>query len=649
MKNRRILKLNLYTLLIIGILASFTYTPSDAKYYKEEESVLLYKAKFNQMGGYYIDDSSSGMGLQDNDSTASLIRYKFNFIRSEDMKSGEVDTYTLTLPDEECISTFFDGTSNVEAKSISFSTLEGMGNSIVVNLTCPVNKVINNDTINLSIKVKQQFTDEREYEYATGLFSIDATKYLENKIDKLEDKTIYLIKSNKDNIYNRFVTLLKQYIHNNETIFNEALSDYLSSATLDSLLDEYLNSIFTTGTENITVNDLERISGIILTTNTKYNILTIGEEFITQFKYYFDLKDFIIGNTIKLSKLNTEQIEQRIKSLLVLQDSNINLDELNIYIKDYLEEDKREIPSEYANIEELSYSESEDHNIITIGPNFSSYVKTYYYNDNNTTTPKNFYFFNETLSSSEINSLFYRYLDEYLYKNGTEQYNAIKNYIQNNLDVTTDNVISLAIKLDLDYFRYNSSTHAIHITSKLYDTLVNGVSYDVQKNLPVNFKVSLLRGQLEKNINDTTIIDAILNDNNFLNIVGITTGTIDEIVNIVSGTNNIAVQISSNAEEVDIHIKITITTIVNDTPIDDGISDDTVIAPPVVEPNEEDTSNESEKDENTDETVESTDPHMETDIKTQDDVGIISYPISPSTDNTLGEEKKYMFIKPEDE
>lgn len=762
MKNKKCLKLNLYLLLIIGLLASFTYTPSNAKYYKEEDNALLYKAKFNQMGGYYIDDSSIGMGLQDNDSTASLIRYKFNFIRSEDMKSGEVDTYTLTLPDSECISTFYDGTANVEAKSISFSTLEGMGNSIVVNLTCPVNKVINNDTINLSIKVKQQFTDEREYEYATGLFSIDASKYLENKIDKLEDNIIYLIKSNNSDIYNRFVTLLKEYVHNNETSFNEALADYLKdSNTLDSLLDEYLSSIFTTGSDNITVTDLERISGITLSISTKYNQLTISDDFIKAFKQYFDLRkdflnnnsiylskfnnaniynrfvtllreyihnnetsfnealvdylndantldslldeylasifttgidnisindltkisgiivgsdtsynefiidtqfkdelkryfdlrDYIVGNTIRLSKLNTENIEQRIKNLLASQDTNINLDEINIFIKDHLEEAKREIPSEYNNIEGLSYSDTVTHSIITIEPNFSSYVKTYYYNDNSTTTPKNFYFFNENLSSTEINTLFYKYLDEYLYKNSTPEYNVIQNYIQSNFDAITNNVIALAMKLDLEYFKYNSSTYAIRITSELYNTLVNGKRYSVQKSLPINFKINtFLKPQLEKDITDSTIVDAIITDNNFLNVIGITSGSIDETINIVSGTNNIMVQVTSTIEEVDIYIKVTITTIINDVPIEDEPLSDTPVTPPVV-PSEEPTPLEpiEDKEEEPEEPSKTTDPTIEIEVQTQDDVGVISYPITSSTDNTLGEEKKYMFIKPEDE
>ena len=761
MKNKTRLKLILYMLLFICILASFTYVPSDAKYYKEEENALLYKAKFNQMGGYYIDDTSTGMGVQ-NDSTATNIHYKFNFIRSEDMKDGEVDTYSLTLPDASCYSTIFDGNSNIDASSISFNTLVGMGNSIIVNLTCPVNKVINNDTINLSIKVKQQFTNEREYEYATGLFSVDADKYLEDKIDRLEDNNIYLIKSNQSDIYNRFVKLLKEYIHNNEESFNEALSDYLKdSHTLDSLLDEYLNSIFIGGTNNINVNDLEKIPGITLKSNLiKYNQLVINEEFKiefkryfdlrkdflqnnkiylskfnntniytrfikylkeyihnnensfnealtdylkdshtldslleeymasifitstdnitindltkisgitigsdtsyneliindlfkTDFKRYFDLRDYIEGNTIKLSKLNTENVEQRIENLIASYDKNININEINLYIRDNLEESKRVIPSEYASINGLNYSDTNTHSIIIIEPNFSSYVKTYYYNKDQTAILKNFYFLNDKLSSAEINTLFFEYLDRYFYKKDSNEYKTIKNYLESQFDANTDNVIALAKKINRDYFRYETNTHAIQLNSRLYDTIINGDSYVVQKHLSLSWKVQRLRTQLESNINDSTIIDAILNDSKFLSIIDVTTGTaIDTMTNIISGTNNIELKITSGADDRDIVIKITITTIVNQSPIIDESNNDILDTPIeedsstseviVTSPNEEVSEKELPEEEG-----KTTNPTVEKDIQTQDEVGIITYPLTP-----LEEERKNIYLKPEDE
>lgn len=650
MKNKTRLKLILYMLLFICILASFTYVPSDAKYYKEEENALLYKAKFNQMGGYYIDDTSTGMGVQ-NDSTATNIHYKFNFIRSEDMKDGEVDTYSLTLPDASCYSTIFDGNSNIDASSISFNTLVGMGNSIIVNLTCPVNKVINNDTINLSIKVKQQFTNEREYEYATGLFSVDADKYLEDKIDRLEDNNIYLIKSNQSDIYNRFVKLLKEYIHNNEESFNEALSDYLKdSHTLDSLLEEYMASIFITSTDNITINDLTKISGITIGSDTSYNELIINDLFKTDFKRYFDLRDYIEGNTIKLSKLNTENVEQRIENLIASYDKNININEINLYIRDNLEESKRVIPSEYASINGLNYSDTNTHSIIIIEPNFSSYVKTYYYNKDQTAILKNFYFLNDKLSSAEINTLFFEYLDRYFYKKDSNEYKTIKNYLESQFDANTDNVIALAKKINRDYFRYETNTHAIQLNSRLYDTIINGDSYVVQKHLSLSWKVQRLRTQLESNINDSTIIDAILNDSKFLSIIDVTTGTaIDTMTNIISGTNNIELKITSGADDRDIVIKITITTIVNQSPIIDESNNDILDTPIeedsstseviVTSPNEEVSEKELPEEEG-----KTTNPTVEKDIQTQDEVGIITYPLTP-----LEEERKNIYLKPEDE
>ncbi len=776
MKNKTRIKLILYTLLVICILASFTYTPSDAKYYKEEENALLYKAKFNQMGGYYIDDTSNGMGVQD-DSTATNIHYKFNFVRSSSMKEDEVDTYSLILPDPSCYSTFFDGNTNIDASSISFNTLTGMGNSIIVNLTCPVDKVIKGDTINLSINVKQQFTNEREYEYATGLFSVNTDKYLEDKIDKLEDNNIYLIKSNPNDIYNRFVKLLKEYIHNNETIFNEALQDYLvDTNTLDSLLDEYLNSIFTTGInisvndlekisgitlnsnlvkynrlvineefktefkryfdvrkdflqnnsiylskfnnaniynrfikylkeyihnnetsynealkdylndtktidslleeymtsifttdkDNLTINDLTRISGITIGSDTSYNELVITDTFKTEFKRYFDLKDYIEGNTIKLSKLNTETIEQRITTLLNSYDSNVNSSEISIFIKDHLEEAKREIPSEYAAIEGLSYSDTNTHSVITIDANFTSYVKTYYNNKNMTNNLKNFYFFNENLSSGEINTLFFKYIDAYFYKSTSNEYVAIKNYLESQFDGTTNNVKDLANKINSDYFRYDASTHAIQITSRLYDIIVNGESYEIQKHLTIKWKVQRLKTQLEQNISDSTIIDAIVNDSNFLSIIDVTELdiAIDTTITIVSGTNNIELKITSIAGEDSINIKVNINTITSDIPKEDGPSldtsdvlskEETVVEMPQEEPSEDLVSSEinseeqEQEQEEKEEQIETINPSVDGDKQTTDEIGIITYPLKSQDDNTLGEEKKYIYIKPEDE
>lgn len=769
MKNKTRIKLILYTLLVICLLASFTYTPSDAKYYKEEENALLYKAKFNQMGGYYIDDTSSGMGVQD-DSTATNIHYKFNFVRSSSMKENEVDTYTLTLPSSNCVSTFFDGTANIDASSISFNTLTGMGNSIIVNLTCPVNDVISNDNINLSINVKQQFTNEREYEYATGLFSVNTDKYLEDKIDKLEDNNIYLIKSNQNDIYNRFVKLLKEYIHNNETSFNEALKDYLVAPnTLDSLLDEYLNSIFPstnisvndlekisgitlnsnlvkynrlviseefktefkryfdvrkdflqnnsiylsklnnsdiynrfikylkeyihnneesynealkdylndtktidslleeymtsifiTGIDNITINDLTRIKGITIGSDTSYNELVITDTFKTEFKRYFDLRDYIEGNKIKLSKLNTETIEQRITTLLDSYDSNVNSSEISIFIKDHLEEAKRENPLEYASIEGLSYSDTNTHGVITIDANFSSYVKTYYNNKNMTNNLKNFYFFNANLSSGEINTLFFKYLDAYFYKSDTAEYQAIKTYLESQFDGTINNVIDLAKKINSDYFRYDEGTNAIQITSRLYDVIINGKSYSIQKvyssSSALKFKVNSLKKALEQDISDVTIIEAIINDSNFLSIIDVTEldAAIDTTTTIVSGTNNIELKITSLAGENSINIKVNITTTASDpieeepTPddIDTSLGEESNVTPDVSLEEVSDTPTEEETKE---EQKETTNPTINGDKQTTDEIGIITYPLTSIEDNTLSEEKKYIYIKPEDE
>lgn len=772
MKNKTRIKLILYTLLVICLLASFTYTPSDAKYYKEEENALLYKAKFNQMGGYYIDDTSSGMGVQD-DSTATNIHYKFNFVRSSSMKENEVDTYSLILPDSSCYSTFFDGNANIDASSISFNTLIGMGNSIIVNLTCPVDKVIKGDAINLSINVKQQFTNEREYEYATGLFSVNTDKYLEDKIDKLEDNNIYLIKSNQNDIYNRFVKLLKEYIHNNETSFNEALKDYLIAPnTLDSLLDEYLNSIFTSTNisvndlekisgitlnsnlvkynrlviseefkiefkryfdlrkdflqnnsiylskfnnsaiynrfikylkeyihnnevsfnealkdylndtktidnlleeymisiftadrDNITINDLTRISGITIGSDTSYNELVITDTFKTEFKRYFDLRDYIEGNNIKLSKLNTETIEERIITLLDSYSSNVNSSEISIFIREHLEEVKRKNPREYASIEGLSYSDTNTHDVITIDANFTSYVKTYYNNKNMTNNLKNFYFFNENLGSGEINALFFKYLDVYMYKSTSNEYVAIKNYLESQFDGTIDNVKDLAKKINSDYFSYNESNHAIQITSRLYDIIINGESYEIQKHLSLKWKIQRLKTQLEQNINDSTIIDAIVNDINFQNIIDVTAldAAIDTTTTIVSGTNNIELKITSLAGTDSINIRINITTVTNNPPVvEEPIPDvsDTPLEEPSTEtpdvsleengdaPLLEDPSLEEETKEEQEET---TNPSVDGDKQTTDEIGIITYPLTSIEDNTLGEEKKYIYIKPEDE
>ena len=221
----------------------------------------------------------------------------------------------------------------------------------------------------------------------------------------------------------------------------------------------------------------------------------------------------------------------------------------------------------------------------------------------------------------------------------------------------------MAKKINSDYFRYDESNHAIQITSRLYDIIINGESYEIQKSLPLQWKVQRLKTQLEQNISDITIIDAIINDSNFQSIISVTglDATIDTTTTIVSGTNNIELKITSIAGENSINIKINITTVtsgstedaptpdVSDTPLKEEetteiptVSLEEDSNPPLLK----DTSTTEETKEEQEET---TNPAVDGDKQTTDEIGIITYPLTSIEDNTLGEEKKYIYIKPEDE
>lgn len=797
MKSKKFLKIDLFLLVIIGILASFTFNPTNAKFFKKLDEALKYSAKFNQMGDKAIvNDAGNNMGLQ-SDSTADIIHYKFMFDRSTDMKDRESDTYTLSeLSSNSCDISFFDGTINRKTtdNSITFNDISGKGKRITVGLSCKVADLVDDtkNNIKLPLVVNQQFTNvldidgnigsERVYKYVDKTFEVSISDYLADKNDKLDKNIIYLIKTKNNDIYSRFFTLLKDYVKNNKVNYGLILSD----ETLESLLDEYLKSILTNNNlANLKVEDLLQIQGIIKFTTTDYiyneleiteefkngfinylnskvdkienniiylrrnditniynrfvdllkiyainnkdsinedldkpevlnhllnkyldttyfastdknsltiedlsqkvdwlsleskeiyNELTIAEVFKTEFKNFIDKQDYAVssnknGIVIKISNLYEDKdisVNNRIANLLGEQDNNVTANEVNRYIYG---KDK----DTYNSIDGLTYTTGIAHDMFEVDKYFSSYVKTY--NVPKSTLTKKFYFFNnELLNSEEINTLFYKYLNEYLYNENSEEYKTIKEKISEKFrETSTENVIALASKLDWDFFKYNSEESFIFITTKLYDTLVNGVSYDIQKNLSIDSKIYYLNKQFEQFISDKNIREAILNDTNFLKVISIQSGDIDETVNIEKYPN-IEVRILSLNDN-KIHITITEKASTNDETNGNGGTTNEVVTPPIddapseelaEEPvkapsekvNENNTDNKGEtetppnkeeEEEKEKEEVEATDPEVEVDTKTQDEVGIISYPIDSTLDNTLGEEKKYIYIKPEDE
>lgn len=694
MKRKKFLRIDLFLLVVIGLLISFTYNPTNAKFFKKSEpnEALTYSASFYKMGGYEIPDNPDA-NIVKNDSTAGIIRYRYEFIRTKGMKDEEIDKYTLRDLPSACTNiSFYDSTTNTYSndKSISFN-YKNDGAPFVLNLACYVDRLIDGDNIKLDIKLDQQFISTNNanlndlvYEYYTGTTTIAKDEYFVDKEDRLEDNKIYLIRSNNENIYRRFVDYLTIYLNQDSDFVNYLTN--LTEKSFNSLLTEYLGL-----SETASIDDIKKIPGVVFSTtfDNGYNVFTITSDFKTNFRNYFANKDIIFENRIKLSKsyLGDKILPERIVEFLASQE-NIESKEIVPYIEKNLG-NLSDIASEYGKVKGLTYNDIDTHDLIEIEPNFSSYVKTSYNNNDTSSSPKNFYFYNTSLDKEGINNLFYEYLDEYLCKNYKSECDAVKKYVQDNLDSTTTNVIELANKLNstqqLNYFYYSNSEHLLHITSDFYNIILNkkDIIHEVQRSRNATVKLKSLENKLKTYGYKQEVINEILTNSKLNDIYAI----IDVTEEINSGEILINVNVENIIYKITVEVKSpagsnfinTFINIIEETATADDINGndesvpDEVVTPPIddvsggevtedsikdpseeviediTDYKEETEINKEDEEEKDNEEGEATDPEVEVDTKTQDEVGIISYPIDTTLDNTLGEEKKYMYIKPEDE
>ena len=157
--------------------------------------------------------------------------------------------------------------------------------------------------------------------------------------------------------------------------------------------------------------------------------------------------------------------------------------------------------------------------VFTVDNRFTSLVKTYH----DVITYKLYFF--ET--GYDINELFFYYIDEYnIYEKDSEQYLAVKNYLNDNLQDGED-IISLSNRLNIG-MNYNSETSCLNGVKNIYNYIMP-IELKYEKNKIAPRKYATLKTNLTNTIlNETELSTMIVDTNNtkifdLLNITDVNT------------------------------------------------------------------------------------------------------------------------------
>lgn len=301
-KNKGIIKIALYTLLVLGGIGLMSFPQTYSSFNDKNDTALVYKSKL------YNLYNSFTMNLQQ--ATVDYARFTFTFTTNKAVLSNEKDVYQVLIP-ENC--TFDD----LSTSGVAF--LDKSSHSVTINYDANSNREgINTVSITCSVEPNKnlnyianitEIVDQKQLLYIKYTYEESYSNYLGHVYEKVENSETISGKVNK--LYDTFiawVTEYGKYVGYEDTILAYVKNTYPNESALknpnnfnsllgfrieyDSVKDEYTfkvldNFVGYARTYNYCKNGMCSRDGILLyfSTDTKGSIYTAFQNYLSLYVY----------------------------------------------------------------------------------------------------------------------------------------------------------------------------------------------------------------------------------------------------------------------------------------------------------------------------------------------------------------------------
>ncbi len=327
LKNNR--KILLGTIVVLSVINLSCFSLSQAKYISEKEYALNYKGDF-----YDLNTQKFPGGITLINKAYEEITVRFSFDRNKVSRKGEVDTYTINIPDGCSIKDINEVNASVKGKiNKNTITYNDIGNATVtVDVVCSVPHIMDSSEENIiidPISITEHVGSDREsFTYINGKYSITTSEYFQDLFTPSKE-----LKVSKTalSIYEQLKYLLEksyfpEFVEKNQ-------SDYIM---VENAIYEYISIFKDATSSNISEKSLKGLT-VDTTSDSEYYIFKIENNFNGYALTFSNTVNSALNNMYFSTDIDSVQIKTIFKEYLdyLVAKEKYNEDDLQI-INEYL-------------------------------------------------------------------------------------------------------------------------------------------------------------------------------------------------------------------------------------------------------------------------------------------------------------------------